>query len=58
MKFGMRILDTKLQIGIENQSITIKGSICNICRIAILENKTTRPNRMKFGTRIHETKLK
>ena len=30
MKFGTRILDTKLQNGIENQPITIQESVCKI----------------------------
>ena len=40
MKFGRGILDTKLQNGIENQSITVQGSTCFIFRVArMLQNK-------------------
>ena len=59
MKFGTFILDTKLQNGIENQSIIIHEPIFNIYIVAsIVKMKNACSNRMNHGTHIHNNILK
>ena len=49
---GTLIHNANLQNGIENQPITVQGSICNICKGASKIKKTIVSNRRKFGTRM------